>query len=805
MLSRLLADLDRDDVSGQVAESVREVERVKKAPNQEPGGWFEFIEWAKRISDESDFLKDEREYKLRIVAGLRTAKAALEEGKEDWLASLRRAFSGPNNLTPWNMHDRFLKWCESDSQMASDLLRAIWKEDSNPMRRLDAFAASVPNEVVGPALRVTLGSFLLMAERPEELTIYRETLFNRGYAATGFGGPERGALPSKVYETSLDFLDRLIEEAADGGLALRDRLDAQGALWEVISAGVHEGPYGSWPKDDLKRLLAFRGDSPANCWWVNQGKTFAVESKGSYVWAPQKNSKGSILSHWANVSKLRVDQKILHYANGQIRAVGVVLEDAVDAPRPEELPTEPWETDGRYAHVEYRILDRPIALSEIREEWRKAEANPFNSRGGVREGYMFPLNDEFCRKLEESFPSEFGGLVSGDVHGQGPPETLPALNRSWVFQANPRFFNLPGALQEISEFTWTTRQHRGDIKAGDKTYLWESGPAGGILATAMIETDPAVIPNSANSRRFELQPDEFAGEEARVLLAIRDVLTSPISRAELLDNPILSGMQILKAPQGTNFPVTEREVAELERLVGSRLADRPTIEDLARETHLPPAELGEIEALLQEKKQIIFEGPPGTGKTYVARLVAKYFTGLPLTDQRDQRVRVVQFHQSYGYEEFIQGIRPETNASGQIEYHVRPGVFKDFCAGASRNPSRNFVLIIDEINRGNISRIFGELLYLLEYRDEKVPLANSRPDEESFSIPQNVFIIGTMNTTDRSLAQIDYALRRRFYFYRLLPASEGTAPVLESWLARQYCVFARPNTSRVVRLRRMNA
>ena len=423
---------------------MREVERVKNVSSQEPGGWFEFIEWARRISDESDFLKDEREYKLEVVARLRTAKAALEEGNEGWLASLRRAFNQPNNLTPWNMHDRFLKWCESDSQMASDLLRAIWKEDSDPMRRLDAFAASVPNEVVGPALRVTLGSFLLMAERPEEFTIYRETPFNRGYAATGFGGPERGALPSKVYATSLDFLDRLKKEAEDGGLALRDRLDAQGALWEVTSQGVHEAPYSSWPKDDLKRLLAFRGDSPVNCWWVNQGETFAIESKGGYVWAPQKNSQGSVLSHWANVSKLRVGQKILHYANGQIRAVGVVLEDAVDSPRPEELPTEPWEADGRYARVEYRILDRPVALPEIPEEWRKAEANPFDYRGDVRQGYMFPLSEEFCRKLEELFPSALGGLVSGDLRAQDPPETPPRVEQRLGLSSQPQVLQPAG-------------------------------------------------------------------------------------------------------------------------------------------------------------------------------------------------------------------------------------------------------------------------------------------------------------------------------------------------------------------------
>jgi 5-methylcytosine-specific restriction protein B len=170
-------------------------------------------------------------------------------------------------------------------------------------------------------------------------------------------------------------------------------------------------------------------------------------------------------------------------------------------------------------------------------------------------------------------------------------------------------------------------------------------------------------------------------------------------------------------------------------------------------------------------------------KTHVARWFARYFAGLPLIDEANPQVRIIQFHQSYGYEDFVEGIRPES-IEGQIQYNVLPGIFKRLCKDAADKQDTKFVLVIDEINRGNISRIFGELLLLLEYRNLGIELP-SQKEGDLFSIPNNVYVIGTMNTTDRSLAQIDYALRRRFYFYRLMPVSGGRAPVLERWLATQ--------------------
>ena len=165
---------------------------------------------------------------------------------------------------------------------------------------------------------------------------------------------------------------------------------------------------------------------------------------------------------------------------------------------------------------------------------------------------------------------------------------------------------------------------------------------------------------------------------------------------------------------------------------------------------------------IERKRQAIFYGPPGTGKTYLAQRLGRYLVG-----GGDGFVDVVQFHPAYAYEDFIQGIRPVTQADGSLSYEMVPGRFLQFCKAAEQREGR-CVLIIDEINRANLARVFGELMYLLEYREETIPLAGGG----TLSIPENVRLIGTMNTADRSIALVDHALRRRFAFVGLEPNYE---------------------------------
>ncbi len=202
----------------------------------------------------------------------------------------------------------------------------------------------------------------------------------------------------------------------------------------------------------------------------------------------------------------------------------------------------------------------------------------------------------------------------------------------------------------------------------------------------------------------------------------------------------------------------------------------PPLQALADELLLPVDFLKNIDLLLQDKKQVIFQGPPGTGKTYVARALAER-----LAESRE-RVRLVQFHSSFAYEDFVQGFRPKIIDGKQIGFELRDGPLLRAAKHATDQPDTKHFLVIDEINRGNLGKVFGELYFLLEYRDREITLQYS---DKPFSLPGNLYIIGTMNTADRSIALVDLALRRRFYFVEFHPDEEPIKGLLRRWLGEK--------------------
>lgn len=190
-----------------------------------------------------------------------------------------------------------------------------------------------------------------------------------------------------------------------------------------------------------------------------------------------------------------------------------------------------------------------------------------------------------------------------------------------------------------------------------------------------------------------------------------------------------------------------------------RISSSYTKEDFLQDVYMSKEDYEKLKAILYYKKNIILQGAPGVGKTYTAERLAYSLTG----EKNVERVMMVQFHQSYSYEDFIMGFRPSDNG-----FELRKGAFYNFCKKAELDACNDYFFIIDEINRGNLSKIFGELFMLIE-NDKRGASLQLVYTDEKFSIPENLYIIGMMNTADRSLAMLDYALRRRFAFFELQP------------------------------------
>lgn len=333
----------------------------------------------------------------------------------------------------------------------------------------------------------------------------------------------------------------------------------------------------------------------------------------------------------------------------------------------------------------------------------------------------------------------------------------------WWLVASPKYWTFSD-IKVGEQVVYTVKNDKGNkrripanfeqAKTGDIVIGYEANPVKCIVALAKVSK---------------------ASDGETISFVKTETLTTPVSWFDFKNSPEIADMEFIRNPNGSFFRLTEDEYNFLVDLIRQENpeddnpllpVDAPELYDdkkFLSEVFMSESDLSSLKKLLRHKKNIILQGAPGVGKTFSAKRLAYAMMGM--TD--DSRVKMIQFHQNYSYEDFIMGYKP--TASG---FELREGVFYEFCRKAANDPDRDYYFIIDEINRGNLSKIFGELLMLIEngYRGTTVQLAYRK---EEFAVPDNLYLIGMMNTADRSLAMIDYALRRRFSFFTMHPGLDS--------------------------------
>ena len=365
--------------------------------------------------------------------------------------------------------------------------------------------------------------------------------------------------------------------------------------------------------------------------------------------------------------------------------------------------------------------------------------------------YVWRLREELTKALAQ--------VELGDVMLYSKDKDTDENCGYWWLNANPKIWSFSDL--EIGEEQYYTLYNENgnkrrifqnflDAKVGDIVIGYEAKPIKKIVALARISQ---------------------ASDGEAIYIEKTEGLTVPIEYQTLKESPELEKMEFFVQSNGSLFKLTKGEYDYIMDIIRDENPkqiennEKYSKKDFLSKVYLSEERLYVLEALLRNKKNVILQGAPGVGKTFAAKKLAYYMMG----EIDDSKIEMVQFHQNYSYEDFIMGYRPDG-----ADYKLTDGIFYRFCKAASNQPDKEFFFIIDEINRGNMSKIFGELLMLIEksYRGTKAIMAYSGMP---FYVPENIYIIGMMNTADRSLAMIDYALRRRFSFFEMEPGfnSEG--------------------------------
>jgi GTPase subunit of restriction endonuclease len=496
---------------------------------------------------------------------------------------------------------------------------------------------------------------------------------------------------------------------------------------------------------DLSKIPLYISGA-TSIWKISHGPEYISEAEAKmfdskHVIVVHKDTKAKAISKVSQGESFMVtikkgDYFYLCYGNS-IRLIGQITT--------ENATLNPEKKDGWYQR-EYRVIAKSkdyLPYKNIQKWW-----TPNNNSTCIL------INEEEKPSFEKLILKPYFGMTLDSLSGNG-------INNHgyWWLNASPKIWSFSNMeIGEIQSYTLYNEngnkrhifQNFLDARVGDPVIGYESYPVKQVVALAKIARE-----NDGKRLYFEKT----------------EGLTTPIDYANLKNCTELSRMEYLKSPQGSLFKLTKDEydfIMDLIReenpvVTSNENLDVYTRDDFLKEVYITGQQLDSLVSLLKHKKNIIIQGAPGVGKTYAARRLAYAMMG----KKDDVHIEFVQFHQNYSYEEFIMGYKPQG-----AEFKLQYGIFYRFCQKAANMPDKPFFFIIDEINRGNLSKIFGELLLLIEkdYRGKKATLAYNGM---SFTVPKNLYIIGMMNTADRSLAMIDYALRRRFSFFEIDPGFDS--------------------------------